>query len=137
MNTALSPRTERVSRPDPVWAPLSIRLATASDQRALERLAQLDSTRPPSGQTVIGELSGHVVAAVSLSDGFTMADPFVAGQEIVDLLRLRAEQLRPRLRRTPETPQNPPVRPLAHQVRGRLSKSAPSSRCAPSPLSSS
>jgi hypothetical protein len=68
-------------------------LATADDRRALERLAQLDSTRAPAGETVIGELQGKLVAAVSMIDGKTISDPFVAGSEIAELVRLRAQQL--------------------------------------------
>jgi hypothetical protein len=68
-------------------------LATAGDQPALERLAQLDSTRAPSGELVIGELQGRLVAAISLIDGQSISDPFVAGSQIRELVRLRAEQL--------------------------------------------
>src|SRR4029077_5614774 len=81
MNAALRPRphttvrTARqqprlaLTRPDPFWAPVMIRLATQGDRQALERLAQLDSARPPVGEAVIGELDGRLVAAISLSDG--------------------------------------------------------------------
>jgi hypothetical protein len=86
------------SLPDPLWAPLVLRLATHADRRSIERLAQLDSTLPPGGQLLIGELQGSIVAAVSLSDGRVIADPFVASRGILELLALRARQLRPRLR---------------------------------------
>ena len=83
------------SAPDPFWAPVVVRLATGGDGRALDVLAQLDSAREPvtAGEAVIGELQGRVVAAVSLRDGRAMADPFVAAEEIVALVRVRAEQL--------------------------------------------
>jgi hypothetical protein len=89
------------SPPDPLWAPVVIRLATTGDRRAIERLAQLDSARPPLGQTLLGELQGRPVAAVSLQDGSTIADPFVPARDIVELVRLRARQfgLRPRSQR--------------------------------------
>ena len=92
--------------PDPLWSPVVIRLATQADRQALERLAQLDSTRAPTGRTVIGEVSGRAVAAVSLDQGTVMADPFVASAEIVELVSLRARQLSlnqssPRGRRAP------------------------------------
>jgi hypothetical protein len=101
--TAANGRPERrlvalSSAPEPLWAPLVIRLATQADRRSLERLAQLDSARPPAGQTVIGELQGQAVAAVSLSDGKAISDPFVAAGEIVELVRLRAQQLAPKQR---------------------------------------
>jgi hypothetical protein len=81
------------SAPDPLWAPVVVRLATQADQRSLDRLAQLDSTTRPAGDTVIGELQGRPVAAVSLNDGRAIADPFLPTAEIVALVRLRAEQL--------------------------------------------
>ena len=110
MNAALSPRTPTAGRherpqprlaltqPDPFWAPVVLRLATHGDRPALERLAQLDSTRPPAGEAVIGEVNGRLVAAVSLADGTAIADPFVLGREIVELVRARAAQLGPRSR---------------------------------------
>jgi hypothetical protein len=86
------------SLPDPLWAPVVIRLAGHADQRSIERLAQLDSTVRPRGQLLIGELQGRAVAAVSLSNGSVIADPFVPASGIVELLALRARQLRPQLR---------------------------------------
>jgi hypothetical protein len=80
-------------RLEPRWAPIVIRLATAGDGRALERLAQLDSASAPAGQTVIAELDGRPVVAISLADGSTIADPFVPTSEISELVRLRADQL--------------------------------------------
>jgi hypothetical protein len=76
-----------------------VRLATADDQAALERLAQLDSTVAPVGQTVIGEVQGRAVAAVSLRDGQTIEDPFFPGREITQLVRLRADQIALKSRR--------------------------------------
>lgn len=81
------------SAPDPFWAPVVIRLATEADRSSVERLAQLDSATPPVGQTLIGELQGRAVAAVSLTNGKTVADPFVPTREIVELVQLRAQQL--------------------------------------------
>ena len=77
----------------PLWSPLVLRLATARDKRPLERLAQLDSRPTPSGTTLIAELRGSPVAAVSLPTGELIADPFVRTGEIAELLRLRASQL--------------------------------------------
>jgi hypothetical protein len=83
-----------LSRPlQPLWSPLVLRLATAHDKRALERLAQLDSRPTPRGTTLIAELRGSPVAAVSLPTGELIADPFVRTGEITELLRLRASQL--------------------------------------------
>ena len=77
----------------PLFASIAVRPATANDREALERLAALDSTEPPRGSTLVGELLQRPVAALSLSDGRVIADPFVATADIVALLRLRARQL--------------------------------------------
>ena len=87
--------TTSTQSPEPFWAPVVIRLATAGDQPSLERLAQLDSARVPVGQTVLGELQGRPLVAVSLADGSAIADPFSSTAEILELVRLRAEQLSP------------------------------------------
>lgn len=80
-------------RPQPRWSPLVIRLAVASDETKLRRLAHMDSARPLSGQTLLAEQGGSVIAALSLDDGTAIADPFVASADAVAMLRLRAEQL--------------------------------------------
>ena len=77
----------------PLWSPLVIRLATAGDLRALERLAELDSRPAPTGTTLIAEQGGSLVAAVSLHDGDQIADPFVPSADVTELLRVRARQL--------------------------------------------
>jgi hypothetical protein len=76
------------------WSPVVIRPAVAADANALRRLAALDSARPLIGGTLLAEQRGSVVAAVSLSDGGAIADPFVATADMVALLRVRAAQLR-------------------------------------------
>jgi hypothetical protein len=81
---------------DPYWAAVVIRPAVAADAVMLRRLAALDSARQLVGAAVIAEQRGSVVAAVSLDDGAAIANPFVATAEMVDLLRLRAAQLRRR-----------------------------------------
>ncbi len=77
----------------PLFASIAVRLATANDPEALERLAVLDSTEPTRGSTLVGELLERPVAALSLSDGRVIADPLVATSDVVALLRLRARQL--------------------------------------------
>ena len=62
----------------PLFASIAVRPATANDREALERLAALDSTEPPRGSTLIGELLQRPVAALSLSDGRVIVDPFVS-----------------------------------------------------------
>ena len=82
--------------PEPYWAPVVIRLATETDRGALRRLAQLDSANEPTGDVILGETMGRAVAAISLTEGTVIADPFVPTGEVVDLLHLRAHQLAPK-----------------------------------------
>ena len=65
---------------------LTIRQARRSDQRALWRLAALDSAAAPSGETLIAERDGHLVAAVD-HDGRAIADPFQKTAAIISMLR--------------------------------------------------
>jgi hypothetical protein len=76
-----------------LWSPVVIRIATAGDRASLERLAELDSSAAPTGEMLIGELGKRAVAALSLSDGDVIADPFVPTSDVLALLRLRAAQL--------------------------------------------
>jgi len=124
--------TTTITPPEPLWSAVVLRLATAADQRSLERLAQLDSQPTPVGTTLMAELWGRPVAALSLGDGQEIADPFVATSEIRALLRLRATQLS----RPAQDPRRSVRAPL-HRLRLRALGSAPSARCAPQPLSSS
>ena len=78
---------------------LQIRAATDADAPALLRLARLDSSRPPAGRIVVAEDRGALVAAMSIDDGATIADPFKATAPVVAMLRLRAEQVRDRTAR--------------------------------------
>jgi hypothetical protein len=66
---------------------ITIRHSTEADRAAIERLAQLDSRRPPSGDAVLGFVDGELRAAVSLNGGGTVANPFHATADLVDLLR--------------------------------------------------
>ena len=72
----------------------SIRLATDADADALRRLAQLDSQRPLEGSILIGELHGEPVAALSLDDDRTVADPFRPTAHVLATMRVRAQGLR-------------------------------------------
>src|SRR5436305_7829555 len=70
-----------------------IRLATEEDVRALWQLAQLDSQRPLRGRILIGEIDGTPAAAVSLSDGRMVSDPFQLTGQVTQSLRMRAAAL--------------------------------------------
>jgi hypothetical protein len=71
-------------------ADLTLRSATVADEAALARLAALDSSRVPSGELLVAELDGTLVAAVSVDTGAVIADPFEHTAAIVGSLRLRA-----------------------------------------------
>jgi hypothetical protein len=81
------------SQPEPHWSALVIRIGVAGDETKLRRLAHMDSARSLSGQTLLAEQGGSVVAALSLADGTVIADPFVASADAVEMLRVRAAQL--------------------------------------------
>jgi hypothetical protein len=66
--------------------PLTVRRATAADEGAVARLAALDSAEIPSGPLLLAESNGELRAALSLTDGQTIADPFHATAAITDLL---------------------------------------------------
>jgi hypothetical protein len=67
-----------------------LRHATAADEPVLRDLAALESTRLPAGPFLIAETAGEPVAALSLSDGTAIADPFRRTAELVELLRTHA-----------------------------------------------
>ena len=76
-------------------AAIVIRAASRHDARKLERLAALDSGPTPHGPTLVAEVDGRLVAALPLSGDGAVADPFEASAPVVEMLRLRAAQLRP------------------------------------------
>jgi hypothetical protein len=72
-----------------------IRAATPEDEAAIERLAQLEGRPPPQASVVLlAEIDGEVHAALPLSRGPAIADPFRPTVELVGMLKLRAAQLR-------------------------------------------
>jgi hypothetical protein len=83
----------RDSQTDSALDAVTIRSARADDERALQRLADLDSTRVPDGPVLMAEIDGQAVAAISVASGESFADPFVPTQELRRLLELRASQL--------------------------------------------
>jgi hypothetical protein len=75
-------------------AGVTIRVATPGDARALHRLAALDSARFDGGAALVAEVGDELWAAVSLTDGALMGDPFRPSGELLALLVARARQLR-------------------------------------------
>lgn len=82
-------------------AGITIRRLEEADLPALQRLAELDSAHIPPGPLIGIEVEGRLLAATSLIDGETIADPFSRTGELRALLELRAEQIRGRERRRP------------------------------------
>jgi hypothetical protein len=87
----------RLSRSTPAAydeAPVLIRRAAPADAPAIERLSALDEQELPCGERLIALLAGRPVAAVEVRSGATVADPFTPTAGIVELLGLRAAQVR-------------------------------------------
>jgi hypothetical protein len=74
--------------------PVLIRRAAPADAPAIERLSALDEQELPCGERLIALLAGRPVAAVEVRSGATIADPFTPTAGIVELLGLRAAQVR-------------------------------------------
>jgi hypothetical protein len=80
-------------RPD-VYATVTVRLAGEKDGADLCRLARRDAGRVPKGTLLVAEVEGTLLAARSLANGDTIADPFVPSAHLVELLALRGAHLR-------------------------------------------
>ena len=80
--------------------PIFIRNAYPDDADALGRLAALDSAPAPPAPVLVADVGGELRAALSLSDGSVVADPFAATADLVVLLEVQAAQLRPWRRRS-------------------------------------
>ena len=72
---------------------IALRVAQPEDDSDVSRLAQLDDAPLPIGPVMLAVVDGEAVAALSLNDGRVVANPFVATEKAVSLLRLRATQL--------------------------------------------
>lgn len=93
---ALATATSRLLRvaPSAPEATVTIRRAAPGDAAAVQRLAELDSRRAPHGTVLLAEVGPELLAAVSLDDGHTVADPFRPTADLVALLTARGGQLR-------------------------------------------
>ena len=81
---------------------VALRLAGPDEAQVVRRLASLDDAPALTGQVLLALVDGEAVAALSLSDGRVVANPFLPTEAAVGLLRLRAQHLsvkRPRRRR--------------------------------------
>ena len=72
-----------------------IRHAEPADDEALANLADLSDRRLPAGPLLVAEADGEFVAAIDATRGReVVSDPFRVTLDVVELLRLRASQLR-------------------------------------------
>ena len=75
--------------------PITIRLTHPTDSDELRRVAQRDSRFVPEGELLVAIAEGEIRAAISLTSGEVIADPFHQTTELVRMLGLRrAEMLR-------------------------------------------
>jgi hypothetical protein len=92
-------RAARASRLPDGWADgnddgLTVRAATQRDSEAVRLLAALEGVSMPRGRVLVAQLGDDVVAALPLEGGSPLADPFRPSAHFVELLQLRARQLR-------------------------------------------
>jgi len=73
----------------PPAASYKTRMAVAEDAPNLRRLAALDSQSPLIGAVLMGEIDGVPAAAISLTSGRVVADPFRHTAELVATMRMR------------------------------------------------
>ena len=85
----------------PVDTRVTFRYAGPADAEALTVLAQLDSSRAPSGDVIVADADGELWAAVSLDDGHAVANPFRPSGELTWRLMERAREINKESRGTP------------------------------------
>jgi len=84
--------------PDLLPDPVLVRRATPADLSRIRTLAHLDDRRLSDGPHLVAEVGGEAIAAMSLSSGQVVADPFRRTRDAEELLRLRAAQIAERER---------------------------------------
>lgn len=91
---------------------LTLRHATAADVTTIDRLALYEEAAPLTGDVLLAERGGAVIAAFSPADDRAVADIFVATAGAVRLLRgWAAELCGPAPRRVRRLPRLPFARP--------------------------
>jgi hypothetical protein len=73
-----------------------LRVAGHDDEAILQRLSMLDSRPVPAAPVLVAEVDGEALAALSLTDGAAVADPFSPTASLVELLRVGAAARRGR-----------------------------------------
>lgn len=89
----LTRRQARSELPVAAEQSVTLRFGVPADENRLARLAELDSSKPPAQPLLLAEVDGRLLAALALSDGTVVADPFHPTADLIDLLRARAHQL--------------------------------------------
>jgi hypothetical protein len=74
---------------------IRIRIAHEDDLAAVTRVAGRDSNQPPAWPILVAEVGASIRAAISLSDGEVVADPFHRTAELVEMLKIRARAAAP------------------------------------------
>ncbi len=69
---------------------ITIRAARAEDMSEVARVAGRDTGDLPTGPVLVAKVGPNVRAAISLTDGAVIADPFHRTAELVQMLRIRA-----------------------------------------------
>lgn len=104
-------RNANTKTPDAGGARVTVRMAEDCDARTLVRLGALDSVPAPKGPALVAEIDGDPVAALPLDGGRPVADPFRQTSAMIELLELRAAQLRA------EGPPSPPRASYVERLR--------------------
>ena len=91
-------RLARLASPWPRLAPaaersVTLRFGSPADRHGIARLAELDGSGAPAHPVLVAEVHGQLLAALALSDGSVVANPFHRTADLIDLLRARARQL--------------------------------------------
>jgi hypothetical protein len=84
-------RSAQVRPPRTLRQSIELRLSECRDE--LERLAALSEKAVVDGDWLVADVDGIPVAALSLDDGTTLADPFKPTAQVVSLLKVRARQV--------------------------------------------
>ena len=102
------PRTPTTTTTPDLEVDMTIRRAQPTDAQRLADLAALDSTRALRGDDVlVAEVDGAPIAAYDVFTGRSIADPLSPSAGAVELLRVRAEQLRAAERPAPRRRHHP------------------------------
>jgi hypothetical protein len=104
LRRAASRAPARAPRRRPEDDAVELRLCKPADDPALERLAALAGRPLPAGRLVVALVCGELLAALPLSGGWALTDPFRRTAHLLPLLELRARQLRGRPARTALVP---------------------------------